>query len=144
MNIDEILVEWEGDAQVSPTQLGRESLKISELHHKYYKILVGERLLRRKLEADQRTLRLKKHELYTQGPSEETKAAGWRAPQARVLRQDVQIYTDADEHLQDLSLRIGYQNEKIDLLESIIKTLGIRNYVIKNAIDWRKFEAGER
>ena len=142
MNIDEILLEWEKDAQINPTELGRESLKISEHHHKFYKILIGERLLKRKLEADQRDLRLKKHELYTQGPSEETKAAGWRPPQARVLRQDVQLYTDADEHLQELSLKIGYQVEKIDLLESIIKTLGVRNYVIRNALDWRKFVSG--
>ena len=32
--------------------------------------------------------------------------------------------------------------EKVNYLESIIKTLNNRNFLIKNAIDWRKFTSG--
>ena len=41
-----------------------------------------------------------------------------------------------------LSLKIGYQQEKIELLESIIKSLSNRGYNIKAAIDWTKFTMG--
>ena len=32
--------------------------------------------------------------------------------------------------------------EKIDFLESVIKTINIRGFHIKNAIDWEKFKVG--
>ena len=38
--------------------------------------------------------------------------------------------------------KIAYQKEKINYLESIIKTVVNRNFLIKNIIDWRKFTSG--
>jgi hypothetical protein len=49
---------------------------------------------------------------------------------------------EADKDMITLSLKIGIQNEKIDLLESIIKTILSRGYNIKAAIDWEKFKMG--
>ena len=42
----------------------------------------------------------------------------------------------------DLKNRMGAQNIKIEFLESIIKSIHTRNWVIKDAIEWRKFENG--
>jgi hypothetical protein len=42
----------------------------------------------------------------------------------------------------DLSLKIGMQQEKVELLESIIKSLKNRGFQIKSAIDWFKFTMG--
>ena len=52
------------------------------------------------------------------------------------------MYMEADREIVSLNLRIGYQLEKIDLLESIIKMVMNRNFQIKSAIDWIKFEQG--
>lgn len=142
MNVDDILSLWESDSRIDQTELGRESLRISELHCKYYKIFVGERLLKRKLDSDFKELKLAKHEFYLHGPSPETQAKGWAPTQARVLRQDTPTYLDGDPHLVELSLKVGYQQEKIDLLESIIKMISNRNFVVKNAIDFLKFTNG--
>jgi methylaspartate ammonia-lyase len=49
---------------------------------------------------------------------------------------------EADNDIIDMSLKIGYQQEKIDLLESIIKTLTNRGYSIKTAVDWARFMMG--
>ena len=38
--------------------------------------------------------------------------------------------------------KIEYQKEKINYLESIIKTIINRNFLIKSIIDWRKFTSG--
>jgi len=142
MTVEEILGEWDKDSKIDQTELGRESLRVSELHHKYYKMFVGERLARRKLEAELKDLKLRKHEFYLHGPSRETEGEGWRHPGTRPLRSDLGLYTDADEGVQLLTMRIGYQQEKIDLLESIIKLIGARNYAIKNAIDFLRFTNG--
>jgi hypothetical protein len=52
------------------------------------------------------------------------------------------MYMEADRDMIELSLKIGMQGEKIEFLESIIKSLQTRNFLIKNAIDFMKFTMG--
>lgn len=142
MKIEEIFKEWEQDSNIDHTELGRESLKIPKLHHKYYQIYIKEKLLLRKFEADLKQLKLDKYEFYTQGPHKET-PKDWQLPAiGKVLKNDVNTYMDADKEIIALSLKIGYQMEKIDLLDSIIKSIATRNFIIKNGIDWAKFQVG--
>lgn len=143
MKIDDIYNEWETDSHIDRTELGDESLKIPKLHHKYFKIFTHERLLLRKLEADLKQLKIMKHEFYTLGPTEETHEKGWQLPpQGRILKSDVNNYIEADQDIVNLSLKIGIQHEKIELLQSIIKSLTNRGFNIKAAIDWEKFKVG--
>ena len=143
MKIDDIYAEWEKDSQLDRSELGEEALKIPKLHHKYFKIFTHERLQLRKLEADLKQLKLDKHEFFTMGPTEETHEKGWRLPpQGKILRSDVNNYIEADKDIVNLSLKIGIQHEKIDLLESIIKSLTARGFNIKAAIEWERFKVG--
>ena len=41
-----------------------------------------------------------------------------------------------------MNLKVAYQNEKVELLETIIKSISNRNFIIKNAIDWNRFVMG--
>lgn len=143
MNIEEILENWQSDTQIDKTELGDEALKIPKLHHKYYQIYVKERMILRKHESEMKQLKLDKYEFLTQGPNEETKEKGWKLPpKGMILKGDLPMYIDADQDIVNLSLKIGYQQEKIELLDSIIKSVMNRNFVIKNAIDWQKFTMG--
>lgn len=143
MNIEEILDNWQSDTQIDKTELGDEALKIPKLHHKYYQIYVKERMILRKHESEMKQLKLDKYEFLTQGPNEETKEKGWKLPpKGMILKGDLPMYIDADQDIVNLSLKIGYQQEKIELLDSIIKSIMNRNFVIKNAIDWQKFTMG--
>lgn len=143
MNIEEIMELWNTDTNIDKTELGDESLKIPKLHSKYYNILIKERLVLRKYYEDMKKLKLDKYEFFTQGPSEETRDKGWRLPpKGMILKGDIPMYMDADQDVIDLTLKIGLQQEKVDLLESIIKTIINRNFVIKNAIEWNRFTMG--
>lgn len=143
MTIDEILENWNVDSKIDKTELGDEALNIPKLHHKYYQIYVKEKMLLRKHEADMKQLKLDKYEFLTQGPNEETKDKGWKLPpKGMVLKGDIPMYLEADQDLINLSLKIGYQQEKLELLDSIIKSVMNRNFIIKNAIDWQKFTMG--
>jgi hypothetical protein len=143
MKIDDIYTLWEKDSQIDPTQLSEESLKIPKLHHKYFQILTNERLLLKKYQTELNTLKLEKYEFYTQVPSKETNEKGWTFPaKGMVLKQEVPIYLDGDKQIIDLSLKIGVQQEKVDLLESIIKSFTNRGFQIRAAIDWNKFTMG--
>jgi hypothetical protein len=142
MTIDEILALWEVDSNIDPTDLGEEVLKISKLHHKYFQIYTKEKMLLRKQESDLKKLKLDKFEFYTQGPNEETPKSWSLPPKGIILKAEIPSYMEADKEIIELSLKIGYQQEKVDLLESIIKSFQYRGYNIKSAIEWHKFTMG--
>jgi hypothetical protein len=143
MKLDEIYAFWDTDSDIDTTDLGNESIKIPKLHNKYYKLFVSEKILLRKYEAEMKELKLAKYEFYTQGPSSESREKGWVLPaRGMILKQEMPMYMEADKELIALSLKIGFQQEKVELLESIIKSLVNRGFQIKAAIDWHKFTMG--
>lgn len=143
MKIDDIFALWDVDSKIDRQELGDEALKISLLHNKYYKIFINEKLALKKYESEFKQLKLEKFEFYTQGPTPEQIDKGWKLPSiGRIVRGDVDKYLEADKDIIHLTLKIAVQNEKIDLLESIIRTLRDRNFNIRAAIDWSKFQVG--
>lgn len=143
MNIEDIASQWQEDVNIDKTELGDEALKVPKLHHKYFQILIHEKLLLKKYEADMKTLKLEKYEFYSQGPTEETRRKGWELPaKGLILKSDLPMYIDADKDIINLSLKIGLQQEKISYLDSIIKTIMNRGYLIKSAIEWTRFTMG--
>jgi len=143
MKITEIFENWEKDSEIDITDLGHESIKVPKLHHKYFQFLSNERLILKNLESEMKKLKLDKYEFYTQGQNEETLKKGWKLPsKGLILKTDIPMYLEADDDIINLSLRIGMQQEKIELLESIIKTIMNRGYNIKAAIDFQKFING--
>lgn len=143
MKLENIFELWEQDSVINRDNLDHESLNASKLHQKYHKIYTQERLTLRKYEAELKQLRLDKFEFYTQGPTKETVEKGWQLPPiGKILKADANTYVDADNDVVALSLKIGIQHEKIELLESIIKSIMNRGFQIKNAIEWIKFQNG--
>ena len=143
MKLDSIYALWAEDSKIDRMDLGEESLKISSLHQKYSQIYTNEKIRLREYEAALKVLKLEKYEFYTQGPTNETQEKGWELPAiGKIIRADVQQYIDADKDIIQLTLKIGIQNEKISLLDSIIKNLFNRGFQIKNAIDFMKYMAG--
>jgi hypothetical protein len=143
MTLEELQAEWDKDTQIDRTELGQEAIKIPQLHSKYYKIYSTARLQLRKWEAEYKVLKLEKYEFYTMGPTEESHEKGWVLPaRGAILKAEVNNYMDADPDIIKASLKIGLQQEKIQFLEDIIKSLVNRGFQIKSAIDWERFKVG--
>lgn len=143
MKLEDIQASWKQDSQIDRTELGEESLKIPQLHSKYFNIYSNERLQLKKMQYEYRQLYRLKHEYYNGTICEEDlKDNEWEPFQLKILKADINIYIEADEDLAKLDLKIEMQKEKIDFVEAIIKSLTNRGYQIKNAIDWTKFQMG--
>jgi hypothetical protein len=143
MNIDTIKQMVETELKIDGTELGDESLRIPMLHGKFLNIFHDESLVLRKSEADYRVLRKQKWEWYNGKLSQdELTALGWEPYATRILRQDMDIVMDADPDLIRMGQRVEMQRAKVDYLDSIIKQINNRNWVIRNAIEWRKFMSG--
>jgi len=143
MKLEEIHQLWADDCDVNRMELGEESLKLPKLHSKYLNIMTTERMLLKRLEEDRKELVKLKHDYY-RGilPEEDLKENGWTPFQLSVLKSDLPLYMDADQDIIKLNLKIAAQQEKVDVLEQIIRTIHNRGYLIKNAIEWEKFKVG--
>lgn len=143
MKLDEIQSEWEKDSEIERSELGEESLRIPQLHSKYYKMYSNERLLLRKMELDHKELYRLKHEYYNGSIGEDDlRNNGWEPFQLKVLKADIPVYTQSDKELRNSELKIEMQMMKVEFLESIIRNLPSRGYQINAAIAWEKFKAG--
>jgi len=143
MKLEEIQESWEKDSCIDRTELGEESLRIPQLHSKYYKIYSAERMLLRKLEYQYKALKQTKYEYYNGSLSEELlKENGWEPNPLKILRTDIPMYIESDSDINTIQARIDMQKEKIEFVESIIKSLPNRGYQIAQAISWEKFKVG--
>lgn len=143
MKLEDILNEWDIDSQIDRTKLDVVALGVPQLHSKYIRLLSHERLILKKYEAEYKVLKLEKFEFYVDGPTSDQIAKGWELPaKGRILKNDVGPYIEADKDIINLSLKIGLQKEKIDLLISIVDTISRLGFQIKNAIDYMRFTNG--
>ena len=143
MKFEEIQKLWSGDCEIDETELSQESVKIPQLHNKYLILFHDERLRLRTMKFDHSKLLKVKREYYS-GRMDETEleAYEWEPFQYKLLKADVQEYIDADDDIIEGKKKISLQEEKVDYLEAIVKGLSNRGYLIKNAIDWKRFTEG--
>jgi len=143
MKFEDIQALWDQDSKINPVDLATESLRVPELHNKYYKIYTQERLLLNKWELELKVVYKEKYEYYMGIMDEEDlKTNGWEPFALKVLKADLPIYLESDLDMVNATKKIVLQKEKINFLESIIKNLNNRGFLIKNAIDWNKFTNG--
>lgn len=143
MTLDEILINWERDSKIDRTDISSESIKVPEIHHKYLKIFTTESLTLRKFKQEYKSLYKTKWEYYLGILDYDTmKEYGWEPLSLKILKQDVDIYISSDKDLQAINTKIAIQEEKCSALESILKTISVRNFTIKNYIDYEKFQVG--
>lgn len=133
----------EVDLKIDGTELADESVRIPQLHGKYLNIYHDETLILRKYEMEFQTLRKLKWEYYSGKMSQQTLTdLGWEQFDHRILRNDYDVYLEADAELLKLQSKIGAQKAKVDYLDSLIKGINNRQWVIRNAIDFLKFKSG--
>lgn len=140
MNLDEIEKLWEKDSQIDPDNLHIESTKIPTLHSKYFQIYNNLSLLRKKEENIFLELQKEKW-LYYSGKAE-PEVYKEKPFDHRVMKSDLDKYMNSDEELIRSNTKIEYYNIMMKFLESILKNIENRNFMIKNHIDFIKFTAG--
>ncbi len=132
---------WEKDSHIDPDNLHDESLKIPQLHSKYYTVYNTITLLRERARETYSKVKLERHNYYTGKAPVEVYA---EEPFPYKIREKdaLQRYLEADDKLNTIDMKIKYYDVELKFLEEIIKTIANRTYQIKNAIEWQKFQAG--
>ena len=140
MKYETIIEQCQKDSKVNDTELGEESLNIPYLHGKYLKYYGDERMFLVSLRSKKKVLNATLRDYYSgdlNNPQdlEEIGRDPWKKV---VLKGDLQSYIDADSEMIKLNTRVGVSEEKINVLEHILKAINSRGFQIKSAIDWHK------
>lgn len=143
MTLDDIKTMISLDLEMDKTELDHESLIIPQLHNKYLNILTDEKLILAKYENNVKTLKKFKWLYYTGKLSEEElKEYDVEPFQLNILKTDLDKFMDSDEDMIILTSKVSYQKQKVEYLESTIKMISNRQWLIRSAIDWIKFTNG--
>jgi|TARA_B100001142_G_scaffold104290_1_gene106318 hypothetical protein len=141
MNLEKIQEMWLKDSVIDPDNLHDESLKIPQLHCKYYTLYNTITLLREKAKDSYNKIKLERYNYYTgKAPAEVYVEDPF--PYKVREKDAIQRHIEADEKLNAIDLKVKYYDVMLKFLEEIIRNVSNRTFQIKNAIEWNKFQSG--
>ena len=138
MDLDKIQEMWSSDCKIDDALLDDEALKIPQLHAKYVTLYNQFKLLMSKAQLESKNLKHKKW-LYYSGKEVPEDAEPFNY---KVIRSDIPNWIAVDEQVQRLDAKVEYYQVVLDFIAEILKQVNNRNYVNRNAIEWRRFTSG--
>ena len=141
IDLESLQKMWEEDSEIDKDNLHDESLKIPQLHAKYFDLYNTIFLLRKKADQQRKNIRHERYE-YFSGKADPDVYVKDPFPKKIRDKDTMTKYLDADEKLSNSSLKIEYYDTMLTYLESILKVIQNRTYQIKNAIEFMRFNAG--
>ena len=143
MKLEEIQELWNRDREIDIAELAIESVRIPQLHDKYLKIYIDERIKLKSLEFElSKMVRLKNDYYSGRMAQEDLEKLGWEPFLGKILKGEMHSYLEADEDVFKIKRNITVMQEKINYLDYVIKMINNRGFQIKSAIDWIKFKSG--
>ena len=140
MTLDELKLQVQRDLKVDNEHLDTESLKNQEIKANYLDYKSRYELLLYKAKGDYKRMYREKWEYY--GGKADAKIYATKPFDLKVLKTDLAVYISADEEMINAENKVGYLETVVDYIKGVIKSVDNRGWYIKNAIEWRKFEAG--
>ena len=143
MKLEEIRELWNRDREIDISELATESIRIPQIHDKYLKIYVDEKIKLRKLQLNLAKISKMKSDYYSGRMSqEELDRLEWQPFLVKVLKGEVNSYVESDDDIIKLKETIALMEEKINYIDSVIRMINNRGFQIKSAIDWIKYKDG--
>ena len=138
MDLEKIQRMWEKDSVIDDVLLDEESLKIPQLHSKYITLYNDFQLLKAKATIELKQIKHKQW-LYYSGKEVPEDAEPFNY---KVMKSDVQNWVSVDDKVMKVEAKLDYYEIVLHSLSVILKQIHTRNYLIKNAIEWRRFSQG--
>ena len=143
MKLEEIQELWNRDREIDISELATESIRIPQIHDKYLKIYVDDKIKLRKLQLNLAKISKMKSDYYSgRMPQEELERLEWQPFLVKVLKGEVNSYVESDDDIIKLKETIALMEEKINYIDSVIRMINNRGFQIKSAIDWIKYKDG--
>ena len=147
INLEQILEMWKNDAVIDDVCLDDETIKSSKLHAKYLELFSMAKLMLKKKEMEQESMKKDKW-LYYNGKmsQQDMDNRKWKYDpfdgMTKPLKSDMEMYYCTDEDMVRIRAQIDYQKTIIDTLEEIMGNIRWRHTHVKNILDFKKFTSG--
>ena len=141
MTLEELKQESYKDLPVKNVEnIDQESFYNQEIKAKWLDYKSRFELLLAKSKGDYQVLYREKWEYY--GGKADAKIYATKPFDLKVLKTDLAVYITSDEEIINAENKVGYLETVVDYIKGVIKSVDNRGWDIKNAIEWKKFEAG--
>tara|TARA_B100000925_G_scaffold285793_1_gene262588 strand:- start:47 stop:475 length:429 start_codon:yes stop_codon:yes gene_type:complete len=140
MTLEELQDIVEKKLKINDTELDLEALKTPQLHNEFLKHFNKFKLMKTKATAELATIKLHKWEYYT--GKADPMVYQQKPFNLKILKADVDKYIEADEDYQKIKQKVDYLETIVDFLDRTIRQIQNRGFLIKDAIEWRKFTSG--
>ena len=139
--LNELQEEAKSDLAITRLEnLDQESYKNQNIKPKWLEYRSRFELLKTQASIKHTKLYREKWEYY--GGKSDAKVYAAKPFDIKVLKNDLQMYINADDDIIELQAKITYYEVIIKYIDGIIKSIDNRGWDIRNAQDWKKFEAG--
>ena len=144
MTHDELMNEWELDCEIDENHLDQEAIRSAKLHSKYLRLLFSYRTKIAALQNEYNTMRQVKFRYYRgELNRDELDNYGWKQWQGtKPIKSEAEELLAGDTDLNRIRVKIEYIKVLSDTIESIMKEISNRQWLIRNAIEYKKFIAG--
>ena len=143
-HLETLKTEWETDCVIDRDRLDESSIRTANLHQKYLNVLTDYRLRLFKLEKEYLEMKGLRSRYYNgQLTKDELAEKSWQQYQYKTpLKSELERLLETDDRLLSILDRQSYIKICFEYTEEIMKSLRERNWQIRNAIEFIKFQAG--
>lgn len=144
LHLDQLKEEWAKDSVIDENKLHEASIRTANLHQKYLDILTAYKLKIFKLDKEYLTMKGLRSKYYLgQMTKDELRAKNWEQYQYKTpLKSELERLLETDQYLLDILDSQSYYKFCFEYCEEVLRALRERNWQIRNAIEWIKFQAG--
>lgn len=141
MTLTELQEDVKKDLKIQGDELTFEAVRTPEIHNKYNRMLMSERLALKKLEREWDRTHLAQWEYYRK--KADPAVYEEKPLLKKIMDADVKHYIAADPELQELRVRMDSKEELIDFLKRTMDQIAQRTWLIRNAIENYKYLNGD-
>tara|TARA_B100001996_G_scaffold302590_1_gene243233 strand:+ start:2321 stop:2749 length:429 start_codon:yes stop_codon:yes gene_type:complete len=141
MNLQQLQDLWKKDGEIEFQKYGEESVKIPQLHMRYMEFYNTFALMKKDRESEMKAL-WKEKWIYYKGKAPSTVYKEMPFDLKLTTGDEIKMFINADDDIRKLQYKIDYIEQTIFFLDGVLRQINSRNYQIKNAIEWERFQSG--
>jgi hypothetical protein len=141
MNLEQLQEMWKTDSKLDDDLHDNDSLAIPQLHMKYMEFHNTYSLMKKDRELEMKRL-IKDKWLYYKGKAPSSVYKELPFDLKLTTKEEISMFIEADDDITKLQYKIDYIEQVLFFLDSVLRMINSRTYHIKNAIEWKRFNAG--
>ena len=132
---------WKKDSVIDTDLYCEESTKVPQLHMRYMEFFNTYSLMKKEKELELSQI-IRDKWLYYKGKAPAKIYKEMPFDLKLTTKEEISMFIDADEDIGKLQFKIDYIDQVLFFLDGVLRMINNRTYHIKNAIEWKRFNAG--